>query len=342
MPLKDRRRYPRHRCAVHVRIKDRRNASELVSADVSRHGAFVVTDSPRPTRELVSLSFQLPEEGDVEVLGMVARRVKAEEASGEQPPGMGIDFFAMSQEAKEVWDRFVQRAMDSAAQAEGDGGAGRGAAAPAEGEGEGQGEGPTRRRHPRYLSCFLVQLRDRDRLREFFTRDISGGGMFLKTPAPDNVSDEVELIIVHPETKEEFHLQGRVVRRVADCPLAERGIGIRFMELTPAREAALVTFIESGVNFLEQASASNAERADQLERAVELVGDSVPALVVLGRALLEEIAPRRAAVAFKRALSRDAGYLGAHRGIYKAWTMLGELERAAQTLETIRRLERTR
>jgi Tfp pilus assembly protein PilZ len=336
---KERRRYPRLPCAVQVQLKDRRNTSELISADVSRHGAFVVTDSPRPERELVQLSFQLPDVGSVDVLGMVARQVRAEEGADDQPPGMGIDFFALSKEAKQVWDSFVQRSAaaggdDGATDASADQPAGAPAAAAPN-----AADAPTRRQHPRSLSCFLVQLRDRDRLREFFTRDISTGGMFLKTPAPDKVSKQVQLIIVHPETKEEFPIRGAVVRVVLDRAMPERGVGIRFESMTRVREAALVTFIESGINFLEQGTPSQEERLERLGQAAEMVGDSVPALVVLGNALLEEMDGVQAARTLERALVKAPDEIGVHQGLFKAYNMLGDLDRARRHLDAIRRLE---
>jgi Tfp pilus assembly protein PilZ len=340
---KERRRYPRLPCAVQVQLKDRRNTSELLSADVSRHGAFVVTDSPRPERELVQLSFQLPDVGRVDVLGMVARQVRAEEGAGDQPPGMGIDFFALSKEAKQVWDSFVQRsaAAGGADGADGatDASADQPAAALAAAATDKAPDAPTRRQHPRSLSCFLVQLRDRDRLREFFTRDISTGGMFLKTPAPDKVSKQVELIIVHPETKEEFPIRGAVVRVVLDRAMPERGVGIRFESMTRVREAALVTFIESGINFLEQGTPSQEERLERLGQAAEMVGDSVPALVVLGNALLEEMDGAQAARTLERALVKAPDEIGVHQGLFKAYNMLGDLDRARRHLDAIRRLE---
>jgi Tfp pilus assembly protein PilZ len=350
---RERRRYPRLPCAVQVQLKDRRNTSELISADVSRHGAFVVTDSPRPERELVQLSFQLPDAGSVEVLGMVARQVRADEVEDDGRPGMGIDFFALSKEAKQVWDSFVQRSAaagsaDGAADASAGTSKGTSAeaadtasdAADAAADASARADAaPTRRQHARYLSCFLVQLRDRDRLREFFTRDISAGGMFLKTPAPDKVSDRVELIIVHPESKEEFPIHGLVVRVVLDCALPQRGVGIRFESMTRIREAALVIFIESGVNFLEQGSPTQEERIERLGQAASMVGDSVAALVVLGNALLEEMDGAQAATTLERALAQAPDELGVHQGLFKAYNMLGDLDRARRHLDSIRRLE---
>ncbi len=276
---------------------------------------------------------------------MVARQVRAEEVEDDEQPGMGIDFFALSREAKQVWDAFVQRSAaladtaDTAADAAAAASAGASADTAADTAAATSADAPTRRQHPRYLSCFLVQLRDRDRLREFFTRDISTGGMFLKTPAPDKVSERVELIIVHPESKEEFPIHGVVVRVLLDCALPQRGVGIRFESMTRIREAALVTFIESGVNFLEQGSPTQEERIERLGQAASMVSDSVAALVVLGNALLEEMDGARAAATLERALAKAPDELGVRQGLFKAYNMLGDLDRARRHLDAIRRLE---
>jgi hypothetical protein len=76
-----------------------------------------------------------------------------------------------------------------------------------------------------------------------------------------------------------------------------------------------------------------------LQRAVDAVGDSPVALANLGHALLHEIETADALAAFERAVGIDADCLPAHRGLFKVYAMLDDLERAQQQLEIIRRLE---
>jgi len=321
---RERRRYPRFVTALPVLVKERQGAAQLLTADVSRHGAFILTDSPWPERELVMLSFQLPDGEPLELMGMVARRVRRDACA--ERPGMGIDFFALSAEAKERWDKFILGLANQPVE-------------PREAETP-PAPAPTRRRHPRRVSCFLVRLKDKERLREFYTRDLSGGGMFLKTPVPQQVSTQVELILVHPGTDEEFQLAGRVVRTVEGPALSDRGVGIAFEELPAEREASLLTFIETGVNYLERLDGTRAERVSMLRRAVQAMRDVPVALVKLGEALLHEVETEAAVEALRYALEVDPHHLDAHRGLYKAYTMLDDPEHAREHLEAIRRLER--
>jgi len=321
----ERRKHRRIDCSLVVQLKDRRGTSELMTSDISRHGVFVLTDSPKNERELVQLTFQLGAFGSVEVIGKVARRVLPAEADEKHPPGMGVEFFALSAEDKNRWDDFVLKLQEGAAEA------------PPDGEAKAP---PIRRRHPRHIGCFLVQLRDKQRMREFYTRDISTGGMFLRTPSPGQVSEDVRLVLVHPETKEEFPLAGRVVREVSEGPLEERGVGIAFEELDEERETALLAFIETGLNYLNAPEDAGDERLGILRKAVRMAGDSKDALVRLGQALLNELETEIAVEAFSRALAMDPGDARVHQGLYKAYTMLGEEDRAAPHLEAMHRLER--
>lgn len=301
-----------------VVVKERQGTAQLLTADVSLKGAFVITDSPWPERELVHLCFQLPDgEDPVELLGMVTRSVDHGE---DGRPGMGIDFFALSSEARERWDSFVLGLPD------------------AEGEGEGPVDAPTRRSHRRHFSRFLVRLRDKQRLREFYTRDISGGGMFLRTPTPAQVSPSVELVLVHPQSGEEFALTGRVVRLVEGPSLADRGVGIEFNPLELELEASLLSFIETGVNHLRRVDENGHERVGLIMRAVEAMRDNPEALVQLGDLLLREVEAEAAEQAFRQALDRDPRLLGAHRGLYKVYTMLDDPALARRHLEALRRL----
>ncbi len=76
------------------------------SGDISEGGLFVATYDLLPVGTEVNLSFWLPDGQEVTTRGRVAwvRR-----AQGEQPPGMGIRFVALSDEARDAIGRFVAR-----------------------------------------------------------------------------------------------------------------------------------------------------------------------------------------------------------------------------------------
>jgi c-di-GMP-binding flagellar brake protein YcgR len=237
----ERRRYPRYAQYLPVRLKQGGKEVELITSDISRTGAFVVTDSPRLDRELLKLSLELPDGEEVDLMGMVSRRIVPTDPGGAQKPGMGIDFFAISEKVERRLKELIESIPDEdlldldPRKPPSD--------RPL----------PTRRRHARYLCRFLVRLKDRERLREFYSKDISAGGTFVKTPAPKQVNPEVELVLVHPQPPhEEFPISGRVMRVVEGPTMEDRGVAIEFTRLAAEVEASLLAFIETGVNYLRK------------------------------------------------------------------------------------------
>ena len=318
----ERRKYKRHPCALQVALQGAGKISELTTANVSHHGAFVITDSPADLRSLIKLTFHVPGGEQVDVMAMVAHHTSVATDAGELP-GMGVDFFALSGEAKSSWEKFVSR-MDA------DPGFAASLSKPRQ-------KVPTQRRHLRRVACFLVQVGDKEHLDAFHTRDISLGGMFLTMPEPLAVRKFLELILVHPETSEEFHLTGQVVRVHDQGEVEEHGLAVKFDELPASREAALLTFIESGYNHLEPVARAQQERIEQLNAARELVCENPKALTAVGEEilrteveeeLLRNIQYDLACRVFRHALSVDQEHVAAHRGLADVLVLRGDLEQA--------------
>jgi Tfp pilus assembly protein PilZ len=180
------------------------------------------------------------------------------------------------------------------------------------------------------VSCFLIRLRDRHRLREYYTRDISAGGTLLKTPSPDEVAPDVDMILVHPETDEEFPLAGRVVRVIHSPSIQERGVAVQFTQLPATQEQALLAFIETGVNYLERSPEERAEKLALLRRAVELTPESPLPLAALGQALLDDGERDAAVAAFEDALA-----IGAHSRAHKHLVAIRRHERQSGSFAPI-------
>jgi len=108
-----------------------------------------------------------------------------------------------------------------------------------------------RRIYPRKPVAFLVRLKDVSRMREMFTRDISLGGMFLKTNDQKGQGDVVEVIIVHPWTLEEFPLRAEVRRVERNAAGNVAGLGVQFLEFDDDMRDSLLTYIESGYMILK-------------------------------------------------------------------------------------------
>lgn len=306
-------------------LRSRRHTERLVTADVSRHGAFILSDAPELEHELVQLTIEVPEREALEVMATVAHRVvrgtgdglEADAGhDGELPagPGMGVDFLALSRSAKDVWDDFIFGLRGRAAV-----------------QTEAQVLRRTRRRHARHSSCFLVRLRDKDGLREFYTRDIGAGGARLEMPVPESPTDAVELILVHPDSEQEFQLTGRVRRvELPDRDSASENVAVEFDPLTTTREVALLAFIETGVNYVDEGNPPHEHRALVHAAASRAYPDSPGSLVATGETMLASSDPQLAINAFRTALTLDPRRAAAHLGLHRAYTLLGQDEAALE------------
>ncbi len=375
--MKNKRRFERIDCGLMVTLKDKRGETELMTANISLHGVHVVTDHPPPERQLVQLAFDMGGYGEVEVMGMVAWSRNQEHTGKDDLPGFGVEFFALPGDHKDRWTEFVHALRDAGEPGEHqDSGilmpaseepppapvetAPPPAAAPAPGtpapepaaaENElaattptplpptPDKEPPVRRANPRFISCFMLQIKTRDKLREMYTRDISVGGLFISTPMPNRVNKTVQLVLVHPATKEEFQLAGEVVRVQAEGPPSQRGVALKLAPLPPEREAALLAYIESGVNYLQRATGQMLDRDSQLIRALELVGNCPSSLANLGSTLLKAQDIKQAMEAFQRALRLKPDFPPALRGLHETCLLKGDHVHADEMWAKLEALE---
>jgi Tfp pilus assembly protein PilZ len=363
----ERRRFPRYRVEIKVHLRQKGRMTTLRTADVSRHGAYVKTHKPKSERELVQLTFLLPEGKKVEAMCMVAR------SYGQQDKfplgaGMGVDLFAISKGAKNDWDQFVQglKIRDTSARpsfALADSALADGLFSPsgernfspeeleASGEGEqlsfleadpsdldeydvpGNGES-AEEIHTLDLadavSCFLVRLKNQVELEEFYRTDLKRGGIFLPTPVEATEGDAVQLILVHPDTHGEFNLDGRVALVDQEGPLESRGIGVQFDPLDSDQLEALRKFIGiTDLNKSRTAPANVEARIQTLRDAVAADPFSVTAYLALGRCLLDDAGETEEAVATLRsAVLCDPTAILAHRLLERGLNDLGDSPRA--------------
>src|SRR5688500_8909799 len=87
----------------------RRNETlELLTNDVSYRGAFIRTDAPPALRQLLRVTFVLPNgAAKVSAHGMVVRIVtRGEGGDANRVPGVGLQFWGPIDPAK-AWDQFV-------------------------------------------------------------------------------------------------------------------------------------------------------------------------------------------------------------------------------------------
>jgi Tfp pilus assembly protein PilZ len=405
---RDKRRFPRFDVSIPVIQRRKGGDVTLRTVDVSRHGAFVRLDPPLPLRQLVQLRFRLPELGDVDAMCMVARSLGRDHPRG---PGVGVDFFALSKEAKNTWERFITNVKTGALESDQaftptgptlvqgyplfpsappqtSGSASVRASAPeiplahappswlettaplATASAPAAGaRGPVTSMMaalqltpepvppPRALATpppppvddgppsapnegavVMLRVPDRESLRALVQRDIARGGMFLKTPLVKEVGEKIAVVIVHPETDEEFHLDGTVVRRVLTGPPDQRGLGIFFRALAPEREAHLHDFVDGGFEVVELGTPVTQMQLD-LEAAVAREPDSAEALEALGVYLLDDEGDLGGALtALTRALVLGPSVVSIHASLARAYRKIGDTvkvrshERVAESL----------
>jgi uncharacterized protein (TIGR02266 family) len=99
--------------------------------------------------------------------------------------------------------------------------------------------GDDRRQDPRAPADNLkarVRFADAKKFEQCYLKDISRGGIFLRTAAPSPLGTSIEVTLVLPDTSEVV-LPGKVVHRVGPESAAAgqvSGIGVKFEELKPA------------------------------------------------------------------------------------------------------------
>lgn len=98
-----------------------------------------------------------------------------------------------------------------------------------------------------------------------YVRDISLGGLFVKTSLKPNLKEVLPIVLTLPATSEEkgerFVLKGRVVR------LASDGVAFEFIDLTPQRRAQLEDYLASNPHQLSSGTAPI--RKDSIRRVEE-------------------------------------------------------------------------
>jgi Tfp pilus assembly protein PilZ len=213
----EQRRSPRHKKRLEVELIEGKRKRTLHTVDVSRHGLFILTDDPPRERFLLQLSIKMPS-GPLPATAFVARRVAAD---GSRPAGVGVQFFALSAQSKERWDTFIFELS--------------GITPP-------PSTGDLAQRKPD-VATFLIKLKDVARLREFYERNISRGGLYMATPVIKEAGAEVGLVVIHPETEHEYFLTGTVERVCTDAP---KGMEIK-LSLSPDRKQHFLEFVLSGI-----------------------------------------------------------------------------------------------
>ena len=109
--------------------------------------------------------------------------------------------------------------------------------------------GKEKRKYPRIEAKIKVVFPTLEDLKMEYTRNISAGGIFLKTNRQLDSNAEIDLVLHLPNTDQELHIKGRVVRVMSMSDPKEPGkhlfgVGIRFMKVEPEVQSAIEKELE--------------------------------------------------------------------------------------------------
>ena len=201
----------------------------LLTGDVSYRGFFLRTDDPPPLRQLLQVKLKLSPENDELVVHAMAVFVVPAGAAG-QTPGVGLQFYAVSAEVRQRWERFVQwvaktypDSLDTPTKPL--------AAAP----------DAVNRQFPRVHRALTVRAQSIGDLHHLVTTDVSRGGMFLRTGLDVAIGSELRLFVAHPRTGLTFAVD-TVVRRRVESPPDRAGLGVEFVGLDDKRREEFAAF----------------------------------------------------------------------------------------------------
>lgn len=211
------------------------------AVDISDEGMFVESPDHQPVGEMVQISLRLRSGDGVRLLCSVERVVSPEEAAfcGGMP-GMGLRFFLMDARLKETWRAYLHELET-----------GNAPMPPDPDRCEHLKDAPrklTRREQPRREGRFRVRVKSKWRLREFWTGDVSSGGLFIGTDKPLDPGSRVDLFVVHPVTQREIALEAvvRWTRSRKQAVSGPPGMGVQLVTGDDADQDAFLQFINEG------------------------------------------------------------------------------------------------
>ncbi|MBL4636515.1 MAG: PilZ domain-containing protein [Kofleriaceae bacterium] len=222
------RREQRYPARVLVSLSCGSKTYELYTGDVSYRGLFLCTDNPPELRELIQIEATLPPNNvTFRSHGMSVFSVPAGDEDGRKFPGIGVQFYGQGDADRRNWEAFIRQVRKNIPKLP-----------------------PTaidilKRRNPRVHAQFEVRPANMAELKTLYSRDISVGGMFLKTNNRVPVGDLLELSILHPKNHREFHIAS-MVRRHSTTP---QGLGVEF-SADKARLEEFHRFIAGGIGTL--------------------------------------------------------------------------------------------
>jgi hypothetical protein len=254
----------------------------LTTTDMAADGMFLVSPMPPRLHELVHLTVMLPDVGELQVRAMVVHVVTGEMACDRRSPaGVGVQFYGLGKTVRSLWEAFYLQSGGVLARGWTPDPTGERSPAPA-GPGPERPSGePVRPRSPEGgggapgrpaeagamgppLLLFRIRPSDIEGVRMFRDTALESGGLTLVGAPPPPKEALVVVAIVHPLTRAEFHVPGRVVRRGA----GRTSPAVRFIGVTERTKADFDFFARHGAP-RPSAAADHGERDSSLTESFE-------------------------------------------------------------------------
>jgi len=188
--LASRRSDPRVKARLRVKFKNNGSFINLYTDNISQGGVFIRTTKVCHSRNKVRMRLIIPkQESEIVATGKVVRVVTPDRATEKMPAGIGIKI-SLKKEDREKIAGFIKSKLKK------------------ELDRLGQGE------HFRVENCIRLNFRSKQRLIEEYNSNISRGGIFIAAARPRRIREQIAVILIHPETEQEFLLHGEVMRIV--------------------------------------------------------------------------------------------------------------------------------
>jgi type IV pilus assembly protein PilZ len=106
--------------------------------------------------------------------------------------------------------------------------------------------GEENRKDPRAEVRIEIQYHTGQEFLAAYTKNISGGGVFIRTSQPLPLNQAVALRFTLPGINRQFEIGGLVVWANSSPRSAfPAGMGVKFMEITPADSSAVAAFVKN-------------------------------------------------------------------------------------------------
>jgi hypothetical protein len=106
--MQERRRHPRYGIEIPVELRVGTAFRTLQTHDVSFRGLFVSTQTPPRPQQLVEVRLRLPPEDQIFRAHAMCTFVVQPDDDDEHPAGAGLRFYAVADEERRKWERFVR------------------------------------------------------------------------------------------------------------------------------------------------------------------------------------------------------------------------------------------